>query len=309
MLLNARAPVTRQPLAPLVIFFLCLFPMQAAAAGANSELVPGSRIVFPYYDLRPGFATFLIFTNVSLAAPASVRLEFYDVTCIRRDSFISLSEGDTDLVDLADFPGNSPTGTFQQGFVDAVAGADVLVGTAVIVNMIDDWMIFYHGAAARRQPGGVTPFEPYPSRLFLPGFLAPGSLGQAGFADGLLILAAPHPTQPGGELPAQPIQAGFDIFLKKGSTADGASFQGFARDASAVSGGASGHQVILPIGQLTGSLPPPTLGWLSITNSVVDDSGIPFGLVGLYIQTVVRPEGGMAMAIRLWGDPTEVPGP
>ncbi|MBI2902334.1 MAG: hypothetical protein HYY12_01925 [Candidatus Methylomirabilis oxyfera] len=308
MLLNARAAVTRQPLASLVILFLCLFPMRAAAAGANSELVPGSRIVFPYYDLRPGSATFLIFTNVGPES-TSVRMEFYDMTCIRRDSSISLSAGDVDLLDLSSALPSEPSGTFQQGFVDAVANDDVLMGTALIVNVTQDWAILYHGAAARRRVGAVTPFEPYPSRLFLPAFLTPGSLGEAGFTDGLLVLAAPHPTQPGGELPAQPIQASFEIFLKTGSTRDSGGFQDFAEVTNAVSGGASGHQVILPIGQITGSLPPPTLGWLSVANSVVDDSGIPFGLVGLYLQTVVRPEGGMAMAIRLWGDPTEVPGP
>ena len=40
----------------------------------TAELIPGSRIVFPYYDLRPGFATFLFLTNIS-SPPVSVALE------------------------------------------------------------------------------------------------------------------------------------------------------------------------------------------------------------------------------------------
>lgn len=283
----------RQFLCLLLLFLFCLVATPQGTAATNSELVPGSRIVFPYYDLRPGLATFLLFTNVSVD-PTSVQLEFYDVTCIRRDSSLSLTGADIDLLDLAGVLGSEASGTFRQGFVDAVAGSDVLMGTALIVNMVEDWAIVYHGATARRQPGRATPFEPYPSRLFLPGFLTPGSLGGAGFTDGVLVLAAPHPTQPGGELAEQPIRAAFQIFLKTGNPA---------------SSGASGHQVILPIGQITGSIPPSSLGWLSVTNSAVDDTGTPFGLVGLYIQTVVRPEGGIGVATRLWADPASAPAP
>ena len=292
----------------LVPLLFCLVPTPQGIAATNSELVPGSRIVFPYYDLRPGFATFLLFTNVSLD-PTSVQLEFYDVTCVRQDSSLSLSGADIDLLDLASLLGSNPSGTFRQGFVDAVAGGDVLMGTALIVNMVEDWGILYHGAAARRRPGGATPFEPYPSRLFLPGFLTPGSLGAAGFTDGLLVLAAPHPTQPGGALSEQPIRAAFQIFLKREETAPRGAFQSFAADGSPISGGVAGHQVIIPIGQLTGSLSTPSLGWLSVTNTAVDDAGIPFGLVGLYIQTVLRPEGGFGVATRLWADPAAAPGP
>lgn len=276
-----------------VLFLLCLVATPQGMAGTNSELVPGSRIVFPYYDLRPGFETFLLFTNVGLD-PAVVRLEFYDVTCVRLDSSLFLSGVDIDLLDVRSVLRGDSSGRFRQGFVDAVAGDDVLTGTALIVNIMEDWAILYDGAAARRQPDGAMPFEPYPSRLFLPGFLTPGSFGENRFTDGLLVLTAPHPTQPGGELPAQPIQATFEIFLN---------------DESPTSGGAVGHQVIIPIGQITGSPPPPRLGWLSVTNTAVDESGKPFGLVGLYLQTVIGGGGGVGVATRLWGDPAAASSP
>ncbi len=288
---------------------ISLVPAHEAPAATNSELVPGSRIVFPYYDLRPGSNTFLIFTNVGLV-PVSVSLEFYDLTCIRRDSGFSMSEKDVDLVDLGRALPPDPSGTFRQGFVDAATGGDSLIGTALIVNTVEDWAVMYHGAAARRQVGGATPFEPYPSRLFLPAFLTPGSLGGAGLADGLLILAAPHPTIPGGPLPEQPIQVGFSIFLERSSSGSaGAAAQSTVAAGNAISSETAGHQVITPIGEIVGSTAPPTLGWLSIINAALDDSGNPFGMVGLYIQMALRPEGGMAIAIRLPADPSVAPGP
>ncbi len=291
--LNPEPTVARQFSSLLALLFLCLLPTVEAVAGANSELVPGSRIVFPYYDLRPGFTTFLIFTNIGLAS-TSIHLEFYDVTCIRRDSTLTLSGNDISIVELAGLLGGAPSGTFRQGFVDAVTGDDVLMGTAAIVNMVEDWAILYPGATARRQQGGPTPFEPYPSRLFLPGFLTPGSLGGVGFTDGLLVLAAPHPTRPGAELPEQPIQVGVNLFFKGGRSD---------------SAGLAGHHVIVPIGQLVGRSRPPTLGWLDLTNNALDESGNPIGLVGLYLQTVSGPGIGMGMAIRLWGAPAEAPAP
>mgnify|MGYP001327098404 CR=1 FL=1 len=71
----------------------------------------------------------------------------------------------------------------------------------------------------------------------------------------------------------------------------------------------SGHYIMSPIGTIAGTFTPPMLGWLSIRNYAVDESGIPFGLVGLYIQTLLRPDGGSAVAIRLSGDPSTAPTP
>ncbi|PWB47438.1 MAG: hypothetical protein C3F12_05570 [Candidatus Methylomirabilota bacterium] len=276
----------------------------AADAATNTELVPGSRIVFPYYDLRPGFATLLFLTNTG-STPASAALEFYDATCARQDTVMGLSTGDIDPLDLSQVISGTAFGSFLQGFIDVAAGADVLIGTALVVNMVDDWAIAYNGATARRQTGGVTPFEPYPTGLFLPAFLTSGQLGGGVLADGLLIVAAPHPTVPGGELPDsplqdKPIQASVEVFLQQ---EDGTMTQR--------SSALNGHYIISPIGAIAGALSP-TLGWLSIRNHASDESGNPFGLVGLYIQTLVGPNSGSAMAIRLSGDPSAAstpPGP
>lgn len=279
----------------------------AAYAATNTELVPGSRIVFPYYDLRPGYTTFLLLANTG-STPVSVALEFYDASCTRQDSGTGLSAGDIDLLDLGRVISGNASASFLQGFVDVTTSADVLIGTAVVANMVADWSIAYNGASARRLAAGTTPFEPYPTGLFLPAFLTPGQLGNGELADGLLIVAAPHPTSPGAELPDEPIQASAQIFLQRDRTTiiDGRlRTHEITQRASDV----SGHYIMAPIGTIAGAFTPPTLGWLSIRNYAVDESGIPFGLVGLYIQTLVGPSGGSAMAIRLSGDPSTAPTP
>jgi hypothetical protein len=280
-------------------------PAQALAA-TNSELIPGSRIVFPYYDLRDGISTFLTFTNVS-SGSATLHLEFYDASCLRRDSSLHLSAGDTDLLDIGAILQPGADGLFRQGFVDVVTfSGDALLGTAVIVNGLQDWGIVYHGAATRRLPGGPLPFEPYPSRLFLPAFLTQGSLGSGHLSDGLLVVAAPHPTQPGGELPDPSLQPTIRVFLDQEpafqlTTIGGNVEEGLSTATS------TGHQLLLPIGQAAGTFPTPRFGWLSVTNQAIGETGTPIGIVGLYIQTIAGDGSGMGMAIRLWADPASGP--
>lgn len=280
----------------------------AVYAATNAELVPGSRIVFPYYDLRPGYTTLLFLTNVS-STPVSVALEFYDASCARQGTHISLSGRDIDSLDLSQMISGNASGSFLQGFVDVTADADVLIGTAVVVNMVDDWAIAYNGAPARRRAAGMTPFEPYPTGLFLPAFVTPGQLGGGVLADGLLIVAAPHPTVPGAKLPAEPIQVSAEILLKQEQTTMIGDQLRTQQEVTQSSAGFSGHYIMLPIGAIAGTFTSPTLGWLSLTNHAVDKSGVPFGLVGLYIQTLLRPDGGSAVAIRLSGDPSTAPTP
>jgi hypothetical protein len=279
--------------ASLAIFLLCT---GGGAEAFNQELKPGSRLIFPYYDFRPGSTTLMFFTNVGQRA-ASVQLEMYDQSCIRRDANLSLSAGDLDLLDLHGVFGEDPEGTFRQGFLDAfTVNGDVLLGEALVVNATADWAISYPAAPTQQVPGSVLALtlEPYPTRLLLPAFLTPGSVGPSDVTDGLLILAAPHPTTPGADLQKLPIQAAITLLFADGESS---------------SAGIGGHQVIVPIGQLVGSTRPPTLGWLDLVNFALDESGNPIGLVGLYIQTVVGPNGAMGMATRLWGVPTSPPGP
>lgn len=276
-------------------------------AATNSELVPGSRIVFPYYDLRPGFSTFLFLTNVS-TTPVSVNLEFYDASCDRLDTRIELSGRDVDALDLADMISADPSGNFRQGFVDVTTGADVLIGTAVVANTTDDWAIAYNGASARRQEGGATPFEPYPTDLVLPAFLTPGHIGGGVLADGLLIVAAPHPTRPGGKLSDTPIRTSAEILLRDEPTPSNRD-RHRPHEMIRLSAGFNGHYLMLPMGTITGTPASPMLGWLSLTNHATDKKGVPFGLVGLYIQTLVGPGSASVMAVRLSGDPSAASSP
>jgi hypothetical protein len=286
-----------------IVTFVC---SPTIGAATNSELVPGSRIVFPYYDLRPGFATFLFLTNIS-STPVSVALEFYDSSCTRQDTHIDLSAHDIDSLDLSQMISGNASESFLQGFVDVTADADVLIGTAIVVNMDDDWAITYNGASARRLADGATPFEPYPTGLFLPAFLTPGQLGSGVLTDGLLIIAAPNPTRPGGKLPNTPIRISAEISLRQ----EPITMMGDrprTREMIQSSFGFNGHYIISPIGAIAGASSP-TLGWLSLRNHAVDKKGIPFGLVGLYIQTLIGPSSASAMAIRLSGDPSAAPTP
>lgn len=74
----------------------------------------------------------------------------------------------------------------------------------------------------------------------------------------------------------------------------------------AISLGATGHQLILPLQFLTESLPPDdAFAWITVTNAPFDEQGRPLGLVELFVETLVDPAGGggMAGALRLWGMP------
>ena len=106
---------------------LAIVPMVAAAtAWANTELVPGSRLVAPYWDISDDRSTLLFLTNASrkanlvvgadigqlngpcnlgggVALPGSncgVHLEFYDKTCVNINLTIDLSKQDIDQIDL-----------------------------------------------------------------------------------------------------------------------------------------------------------------------------------------------------------------
>ena len=255
------------------------------AASSNSELRPAARLVFPYFDIRPGTTTILLLTNVS-DQPLGARLTFYDATCDRRGRSLALTPKDMAVIDLAKLFGGDDIGRFAQGFVDVEAGRNSLIGAAQIVNVAEDWSVVYHPAASQRLDGPDSTFERFPAHVALPSFFAPG-VGERRL-DGFLVLVAPNPTEPGDPLPEEAIRASIDVFSPAGPS---------------VSLSASGHQVILPLASFSGWLPDSAPGWLEIRNQARDDQGEPVGLVGLFIQTLVAPGGGggMAGAIRLWG--------
>lgn len=117
----------------VIAAMLAVSPVLAAgAAWANTELVPGSRLVAPYWDISGDRYTLMLITNVSTRAnliknpatlPATVcalggvttsttpgvgvttntcgvHLEFYDKTCTNVDLTIDLSKTDIDQLDL-----------------------------------------------------------------------------------------------------------------------------------------------------------------------------------------------------------------
>jgi hypothetical protein len=258
----------------------------AWTAWAGEELRPAARLIFPYYDLRPGTHTTLLLTNVG-NQPVSVQLTFYDRTCLRMGTGIVLSAKDTAALDLRLFVGDGTAETFKQGFVDAAAGPDTLVGEATIVNLVEDWAISYHAAPAKRV-SGTTQFEAFPTRLALPGFFT--SAGGPRHLDGFLVLVAPNPTVAGGIVPDQAVQASFDVVAPPNGS----------RSLSA-----SGHQLILPLSFLAPTASGSGVGWLTVVNAAIDDLGNRLGMVGLFVQTLVDPAGGggMAGAVRLWSLP------
>jgi hypothetical protein len=107
----------------LRVFFIAVVAIAMIAgvvgqASANTELVPASRLVAPFFDISSGRATFLILTNVSrrvfldgtqfacgaglafVCGPFGVHLEFYGQSCNRVDTQDQLSPTDIDQFDL-----------------------------------------------------------------------------------------------------------------------------------------------------------------------------------------------------------------
>lgn len=145
----------------------------AVGAGANTELVPGTRVVFPFFDFSTGNSTFLLLHN-SGSTSLIVQLALYGQGSGRQDFFLSLTGRDTDQFDFgvqvgggpASFPGvvgnTSQTNVPGRGWVDAfvVASANTgsniiqrnaLAGSAIIVNIPGDFAFAYPGAASQCQ--------------------------------------------------------------------------------------------------------------------------------------------------------------
>ena len=281
------APVRKSRLYPrlstlLSLALAALGPGPAWTAWADSELRPAARLIFPYYDVRPGTLTTLFLTNVG-TSPVTVQITFYDQSCLRMGATTFLSAKDTAALSVLQFVGDGTTATFRQGFVDVVAGPNSLVGAATIVNVVEDWAVSYHAASAKRV-SGPSPFEPFPARLALPGFFASAEGPRR--LDGFLVLVAPNPTVAGGIVADEAVRAAFDVILPPSGS----------RSLTA-----AGHQLILPLSFFAPGASGSGAGWLTVSNAALDEEGKPLGMVGLFIQTLVDPAGGgMAGAVRLW---------
>jgi hypothetical protein len=145
----------------------------AAGAWANTELVPGSRVVFPFFDISPGNSAFLLLNNTA-GGTATVQISFYGQGSGKQDFFLTLTQRDVDQFDIgaqvgggaATFPGvsgnTSQTNVAGRGWADAfvVASAstssnvvqrNVLAGSAIMVNIPGDFAFAYPGAASQCQ--------------------------------------------------------------------------------------------------------------------------------------------------------------
>lgn len=81
-----------------------------APAFANTELVPATRLIAPFFDISSGRSTFYLLTNVSgnvsvdgssVLGQLGVHLEHYGQSCARNDESDFLTEFDIDQFDLA----------------------------------------------------------------------------------------------------------------------------------------------------------------------------------------------------------------
>lgn len=163
--------------------------MAVGTAWANTELVPGSRLVAPYWDVSGDRSTLVFITNASTKAnlvagtsaadlkgtcnlgaalPGTncfVHLEFYDKTCVNIDYPMDLSKTDIDQFDLntdGDLSGVRSLPS-QLGWLDvdvrkALQGsghtntgvqANVLMGTVVISDSGSDFAVAYPMAASQ----------------------------------------------------------------------------------------------------------------------------------------------------------------
>lgn len=159
----------------LLALLLVATPMLAVVelASANTELVPASRLVVPYFDISGSRSTLIMLTNVSksvdlLSVPIggqparAVHVEFYDKTCSRTDTTIELSASDIDQLNLKILPNlvGNPSLPTQLGWVDIdVRKGDaqrdkisiqcnVLVGTVIISDSAGDFALAYPAASS-----------------------------------------------------------------------------------------------------------------------------------------------------------------
>jgi len=161
-----------------VLVVMGLAVVLATGAGANTELVPGSRVVFPFFDMSTGNSTFLLLHNTG-GLTATVQLALYGQGSGKQDFFLTLTGADTDQFDIglqvgggaATFPGvsgnTSQTNVAGRGWVDAfvVASAstssnviqrNALAGSGIIVNIPGDFAFAYPGAASQCQSDAGT---------------------------------------------------------------------------------------------------------------------------------------------------------
>ncbi len=160
----------------LVLLATAVVAGTVAPASANTEMVPGSRLVYPYLDISTGRETFMCITN-SGSIHAPLHVEFYKQNCEKTDRRIDLTPKDlaciqvTTQVNQAFLAGvaNNPA---QQN-IAGIGWADVdvrlgtgcttasnlagcpsveyngLMGMSIILDALEDWALAYPAAASQ----------------------------------------------------------------------------------------------------------------------------------------------------------------
>jgi len=162
----------------LALVVIAAIAAPAVGAHANTELVPGTRVVFPFFDISTGNSTFLLLHNAGLAL-VTVQVALYGQGSGRQEVFLTLPIADTDQFDVglqavggaAAFPGVAAnlgqTNVAGRGWVDAFVVAtatttssiiqrNALAGSAIIVNVPGDFAFAYPGAASQCQSDSGT---------------------------------------------------------------------------------------------------------------------------------------------------------
>lgn len=181
--------------------------------------------------------------GASATSVGAVHIQFYSKTCSRQDTFLRLSPRDIDQLNVT--PGNAsvllPDGV---GFADinvrggGAAGGfgelensdgiqeNALIGEVVITDTGADFALSYPMASSlgssttgaggfivRRNPTGAANFwlgryEPFPTRIMLPGFYAEGGTGAGAILTSLLAVASPADGEWYGFSPAIGVDVG-----------------------------------------------------------------------------------------------------
>jgi hypothetical protein len=148
-------------------------------ASATTEMVPGSRLIFPYVDITSGRNTFLLITNVSADVAAPTHLTFYGQNCQRSDQPIFLTPLDIAAVDIQVALGSvaalpqlpQPSGA-KFTAADGIGWVDVdvrdpantrnspsyefngLTGVAVLIDVSKDFAFAYPAASSQGSAAG-----------------------------------------------------------------------------------------------------------------------------------------------------------
>jgi hypothetical protein len=165
----------------LVLLATAVVTWTVAPASANTELVPGSRLVYPYIDISTARETFLCVTNAG-SHFVPLHVEFYAQNCTKTDQRFDLTAKDLACIQVSSrlsqgsFPAVAGSAVQQNvagiGWVDMDVRSPVncptasnlagcpsveyngLMGMAIILDVAQDWALAYPAAASQGSAEG-----------------------------------------------------------------------------------------------------------------------------------------------------------